>query len=161
MTRFQGSSFAEINAPAAACFQVVCDTARTPDWQRAIAAVEVLEHRGDGRASLVRTRIDAVVAKVEVNLRFTYQDGRALHMERESGDLRHLTATWAFQELPGGRTRASFQTEFDPGRLLSLLANGPVVATLQSLLAQQPPEGLRHAIEDHTKPSGDRHPSPA
>ena len=147
MSRFGGTSSAQITAPAAVCFQWVCDTPRTPDWHQAIAAVEVLERDGDGRTSLVRTSIDAMVTQVKLNLRCTYEQDRALHMRRESGDLRHLTATWSFEDLGDGRTHASFQTEFDPGRILSLLARGPVLARLETLLAKQAPEGLKRAVE--------------
>ena len=147
MSRFGGASSAEIAAPAAVCFEVVCDTARTPDWHQAIAAVEILELDGDGRASLVKATVDAILAQVELNLRFTYEQERALHMRRESGDLKDLTATWIFEDLGDGRTHASFQTEFDPGRVLSLLAKGPLFGRLESLLAKQPPEGLRQAVE--------------
>jgi ribosome-associated toxin RatA of RatAB toxin-antitoxin module len=131
----------------AVCFQWVCDTPRTPDWQEAIAAVEVLERDGDGRTSLVAASIDAMVTHVELNLRLTYEQDRTLHMERESGDLKHLTVTWVFQDLGDGRTHASFQTEFDPGRVLSLLAKGPLFTRLEALLTKQPPEGLRQALE--------------
>jgi len=147
MSRFGGASSAEVAASPAACFQLVCDTARTPDWQQAVAAVEVLERDRDGRTSLVRTSIDALVARVHVDLRITYEHDRALHMERESGDLRHLVVNWTFQELPAGRTRAHFDIDFDPGRVLSLLAKGPVVARLEALLAGQPPVGLKRAVE--------------
>ena len=147
MSRFGGASSAEIRAPAAVCFQVVCDTPSTPDWHQVIAAVEILERDGEGRTSLVRTRIDALVAQVELNLRCTYEPDRTLHMRRESGDLRHLTATWTFEELGDARTQASFQTEFDPGRILSLMAKGPILGRLETLLAHQPPEGLRQAVE--------------
>jgi ribosome-associated toxin RatA of RatAB toxin-antitoxin module len=147
LSRFGGSSSAEIAAPAAACFQWVCDTPRTPDWHEAIAAVEVLERDGDGRTSLVAASINAMVAQVKLNLRLTYEEDRTLHMERESGDLKHLTVTWSFEDLGDGRTRASFQTEFDPGRILSLLAKGPIFARLETLLTKQPPEGLKQAVE--------------
>ena len=147
MSRFGGASSAEIAAPAAVCFQWVCDTPRTPDWHQAIVAVEVLERDGDGRTSLVKARIDAMVTQVELNLRLSYQEQRVLHMRRESGDLRHLTATWTFEDLGDGRTHASFQTEFDPGRVLSLLAKGPVLSRLEALLAKQPPQGLKQAVE--------------
>jgi hypothetical protein len=68
-------------------------------------------------------------------------------MQRESGDLRHLVVSWTFQELPAGRTQADFRIDVDPGRLLSVLAKGPVVARLEALLAEQPPEGLKRAVE--------------
>jgi len=131
----------------AACFELVCDTLRTPEWHRAVTATLILERDDEGRTSLVRTSIDAIVTQVAVDLRLTYDGQRALHMERESGDLRDLTVTWMFEDLGDGRTRAVFQTEFDPGRLLSLLATGPVVRRLEAHLAEQPPEGLRRAVE--------------
>jgi hypothetical protein len=73
MTRFGGAHSAEVAASPRACFQLVCDTPRTPDWQQAVAAVEVLERDGDGRASLVRTSIDALVDRVRVDLRISYE----------------------------------------------------------------------------------------
>lgn len=146
MSRFGGASSAEIAAPVAACFELVCDTLRTPEWHRAVTATVILERDGEGRTSLVRTSIDAIVTHVAVDLRLTYGPC-ALHMERESGDLRDLTATWMFEDLGDGRTRAMFQTEFDPGRFLSLLATGPVVRRLEAHLAEQPPNGLKRAVE--------------
>jgi len=80
-------------------------------------------------------------------LRLTYEEDRALHMGRESGDLKRLTVTWVFEDLGDGRTHASFQTEFDPGPVLSLLAKGPLFARLETLLTKQPPEGLKQAVE--------------
>ncbi len=147
MSDFGGESSVEIAAPAAVCFELVCDTPRTPDWHQAIAAVEVLERDGDGRTSLVRARIDALVTRVQVDLRLSYEEHRTVHMRRESGDLSDLTVTWTFEDLGDGRTQAGFQTQFDPGRMLSLLAKGPVVARLDALLAKQPPEGLKRAVE--------------
>lgn len=147
MSRFGGQSSAQVAAPAAACFQLVCDTPRTPEWQQAIAAVEVLESDRDGRASLVRARIDALIARVELDLRLTYEQERSLHMRRVSGDLRDLTAIWTFEDLGERGTLACFEIDFDPGRALSLLARGPVEARLRSLLAEQPPEGLRRLLE--------------
>jgi ribosome-associated toxin RatA of RatAB toxin-antitoxin module len=147
VSRFSGASCAEIAASASACFELVCDTPRTPQWHQAIAAVQVLERDADGRTSLVRASIDALVAKVDVDLRLSYEEPHAVHMRRESGELRDLTVTWTFQELGPGLTRAAFETEFDPGRVLSLFARGPVVAQLNARLAEQPPAGLKGALE--------------
>lgn len=147
MSDFGGASSVEIAAPADACFAMVCDTERTPDWHKAVSAVEVLERSDEGRSSLVRTSIDALVARVTVDLRFTYEFPHRIHMERESGDLKKVTVDWIFEDLGDGRTNASFATEFDPGRVLSLLAKGPIVGRLETLLAVQPPEGLKEALE--------------
>ncbi len=148
MSGFGGSSSVEIQAPPAACFQTVADTLRTPEWHKAIEAVQILQRDPDGRTSLVAATIDAQVVRVLVNLRISYEPDRVVHMQRESGDLKDLIAVWTFEELEGGRTRARFQTEFDPGRGLSLLARGPVLARLQTLLAHQPADGLKRTVED-------------
>ena len=153
MSRFSGSSCVDVAAPAAVCFELVCDTPRTPQWHQAITAVEVLDRDSDGRTSLVRANIDALVAGVELVLRMSYEEPRTVHMSRESGDLRDLTVTWTFEDLGGGLTRAGFQTEFDPGRILSMLARGPVVAQLRARLAEQPPAGLKRAIEGDRSPA--------
>ncbi|MHB8233473.1 MAG: type II toxin-antitoxin system RatA family toxin [Solirubrobacteraceae bacterium] len=147
MSRFGGSSSAIIDAPAGACFALVCDTPRTPEWHEAIKGVEVLERDGNGRTSLVSTSIDALVTRVHVMLRLTYDEGRTVSMRRESGDLRDLTACWTFEDLGEGQSRVMFETEFDPGRVLSAFARGPVYNRLQALLAEQPPAGLKRALE--------------
>lgn len=147
MSRFGGSHAVEIAAAPAACFELVCDTPRIPEWHRAVRSVEVLERDRNGRTALVRTGIDALVARVEVDLRVLYEDERSVRMHREAGDLRELAVTWTFERLPAGSTLASFTAEFDPGPVLSLLARGPVVAKLEALLAEQPPHGLKRALE--------------
>lgn len=147
MTRFEGFSTAEIAAPPSDCFALVCDCARTPEWHKVVRAVEVLERSADGRALLVNTRLDAVVAQVQTRLQFTYEDEHALHMRHAGGDLKDLSVRWTFEDVGGGSTLARFETEFDPGRVLSLLARGPVVERLQELLALQPPKGLKQALE--------------
>ncbi len=107
----------------------------------------MLERDAEQRSSLVRARINALLAKVEVDVRLNYEEPRVVHMSRESAELRELTATWTFEDLGDGRTRAAFETEFDPGRVLSMFARGPVVARLRKLLAEQPPGGLKEALE--------------
>jgi ribosome-associated toxin RatA of RatAB toxin-antitoxin module len=146
VTEFGGACSVEIDASPTSCFAVVCDTERTPEWHEVVADAEILERDSRGRASLVRTTLDARIARVHVNLRFSYHEPHRIHIERESGDLRTMTATWLFEALGDGRTLASYETVFDPGRALSLLARGPVVARLEELVAQQPPHGLKQAL---------------
>ena len=49
--------------------------------------------------------------------------------------------------LDGGRTLATYSLAFDPGRVLSMLARGPVVDRVRKHLAKRPPEGLKRAAE--------------
>ena len=147
MATFSGSSAVEIDAPPQACFDLVCDATRTPDWQQAVTSAEVLERDCDGRASLVRTRIDAIVDRIELDLRFSYAWPHRIEIERESGELKRLTASWTFEDVGAGRTRATYATQLDPGRVASLLARGPIVAKLRELITQQPPRGLKAMLE--------------
>lgn len=147
MSRFGGSSSVRVAASASSCFELVCDAPRTPEWHEAITTVTVLERGEEGRPSLVRARIAAIVVCVEVDLRVTYWQYRAVCMRRESGDLRELTAAWTFRPVDSKTTHASFRAEFDPGPKLSLLARGPIITRLTALLAEQPPSGLKRALE--------------
>jgi ribosome-associated toxin RatA of RatAB toxin-antitoxin module len=147
LTRFSGQSSVEVAASPEACFDLVCDTPRTPTWHEAIRAVEILERDADGRTSLVRAHVDALVATVALDLRLSYQQPGLVRMLREGGDLRDFTATWTFDQSEHGQTRAGFEMQLDPGRGLSLLARGPLVARLRTLLAEQPPLGLKRAVE--------------
>ncbi len=136
----------EIDAPPTSCFAVVCDTERTPEWHEVVTDAEILERDRQGRASLVRTTLDAKIARVRVDLRFRYREPSEIRIERESGDLRSMTSTWRFEELGDNRTLARYETVFDPGRALSMLARGPIVTRLEELVAQQPPHGLKQAM---------------
>ncbi len=141
----------EIDASPLSCFAVVCDTERTPEWHEVVAAAEILERDSRGRASLVRTTLDALIARVRVDLRFTYEEPHAIRIERESGDLRTMTACWIFEELGDGRTLAHYETFFDPGRMLSMLAKGPIAGRIEDLVTQQPPRGLKQAMSRATR----------
>lgn len=147
MASFGGSAAIEIDASPRECFELVCDAARASDWQQAVTAAQVLERGADGRAALVRTGIDAIVDRIEVDLRFEYEPYERIRISREAGELRSATATWTFEALAGGRTLATYTTEIDPGRVASMLARGPIVARLERLLVAQPPQGLRRALE--------------
>ncbi len=146
MTEFGGAAAVEIDAPPLSCFAVVCDTERTPEWHEVVAVAEILERDAAGRASLVRATLDAMIARVRVDLRFTYREPLQIRIEREAGDLRSMSATWIFEEIGDGRTLARYETAFDPGRALSMLARGPIVGRIEELIAQQPPRGLKQAM---------------
>lgn len=150
VTRFEAASSAEVAAPAVACFELVCDTVRTPEWQRAVAATSILERDAKGRTSLVRTSIDAIVTQIVVDLRLSYDAPRSVHMQRESGDLRDLTVIWTFEDLIYQRARAAFSIAFDPGRMLSLLATGPVVPSSSPTSPPNPPKGLGEPSKPRT-----------
>jgi hypothetical protein len=144
---FGGSSSVEIDAPMERCYEVAADIEGAPGWQGSMKSAEILERDDEGRASLVEAKIEALVASVTVQLRFSYDPPNGLRCVREGGDLKSLWVEWSFEDLGGGRTLATYEQEFDPGRMLSMLAKGPVVGKVRRHLSDRPPRGLKQEVE--------------
>lgn len=147
MPKLSGSSSADIDAPMQRCYALVTDPDATAQWQASVKRTEVLERDGQGRATLVRTHIDAIVRELSVDLRFSFAEPNELRWKREGGDLSDVQGAWRFDDLGDGRTHATYTLELDPGRMLGMLARGPVGDQLQKHLTRQPPEGLKQAAE--------------
>lgn len=150
MTEFGGSYDMEIEAPVERCFSIAADIERAPEWQGSMKAARALEHHDDGRPSLVETQVDALVGSAKLTLRFSYEQPFGIEWQRESGDLKWLRGSWLFEEIGDGLTLATYSLEFDPGRVLSMLARGPVVDKVRDHLGARPPEGLKRVAENGT-----------
>ena len=150
MADLEGSHSLEIEAPIERVYEIAADIERAPEWQGAMQEVEILERDGEGRPSLVRTRIDSQVAKHEMDLRFTYDEPSGLRWSREAGDLKSLDGSWTFEDLGEGRTRATYALEIGVGRKLAMLVKtvrGPARTRVEHLLAHRPVEGLKERAE--------------
>jgi uncharacterized protein YndB with AHSA1/START domain len=147
VAKLSGSSSADIDAPIQRCYALVTDPDATAQWQASVKRTEVLERDEQERATLVRTHIDAIVRELSVDLRFSFAEPNELGWKREGGDLSDVQGTWRFDDLGDGRTRATYTLELDPGRMLGMLARGPVGDQLRKHLTRQPPEGLKQAAE--------------
>jgi len=150
MADLEGSESIEIEAPIERVWAIAADVERAPEWHGAMRTAEALERDEHGRPTLVETRQDAIVAKVTLFLRFSYEDRVAIDWERERGDLKSLVGGWRFQELGSGLTRATYSLEIGLNRALSLLrkgVRGPAEAKVREHLARRPVEGLKRAAE--------------
>lgn len=151
MADLSGSESLEINAPIEHCFAIAADVERAPEWQGSMKSAEAIEHDPDGRPLLVETHIDALVARVRLQLRFDYAEPTGMTWTRESGDLKSLEGAWVFEELGSGLTRATYSLEIGLNRALSILrrgVRGPAEAKVRQLLARRPLEGLKQVAED-------------
>lgn len=151
MGQLGGSHTVEIEAPLDLCFEIAADIDRAPEWQGTMQSVDVHARDGEGRATDVTTMADAKVKVIRTRLRFAY-DGAPTGMtwEQAKGDLKWMTGSWAFEDLGGGRTRATYKMEGDPGRVLGMLIRGPVEDKLRHLLTVVPAEGLKREAESRT-----------
>jgi uncharacterized membrane protein len=142
-----GDRSVEIDAPIERCFDIAADLDGAPKWQGSLKAVEVLSRDGDGRAEVVETESDAKVKTVKTRLRFSYGKPIRIDWVQEKGDVKSLHGWWAFEDLGGGRTRATYALEVDPGRMLGLLLRGPVEGQVMNFLLGGAAEGLKGEAE--------------
>jgi uncharacterized membrane protein len=147
MATIKGERSVEIEAPIDRCYEIAADIERAPDWQGSLEEVEVLERDAERRPALVETESDAKVKRVRSVLRFCYEPPAAIRWVQEKGETKSLTGSWSFEDLGGGRTRATYALEADPGRVLGLLLRGPAEAKVRDFLVGNAADGLKRRAE--------------
>jgi uncharacterized membrane protein len=143
----KGDRTVEIDAPIDRCFAIAADIEGSPKWQGSLKEVDVLSKHADGRAELVETASDAKVKTVRTRLRFSYTEPTRIEWVQEKGELKSLRGWWDFEDLGGGRTRATYALEADPGRMLGMLLRGPVEGTVRDFLLGGAADGLKREAE--------------
>jgi uncharacterized membrane protein len=147
MGTIKGDRSVEIEAPIERCYEIAADIENAPDWQGSLKDVEVLERDGERRPLIVETESDAKVKSVRARLRFTYDPPTGIRWVQEKGDTKALTGSWRFEDLGGGRTRATYALEADPGRMLGMLLRGPAEAKVRDFLVGNAADGLKEKAE--------------
>ena len=143
----KGDRSVEIEAPIERCYEIAADVENATEWQGSLKDVEVLERDGERRPLLVETESDAKVKSVRAVLRFSYDPPTRITWVQEKGDTKSLTGSWAFDDLGGGRTRATYALEADPGRMLGMLLRGPAESRVRDFLLGNAAEGLKQRAE--------------
>jgi uncharacterized membrane protein len=147
MGTIKGDRTVEIDAPIERCYEIAADIENSPEWQGSLKDVEVLERDGERRAVLVETESDAKVKSVRALLRFSYEPPTAIRWVQEKGDTKSLHGSWSFEDVGGGRTRATYALEADPGRMLGMLLRGPAEAKVRDFLVGNAADGLKQKAE--------------
>jgi uncharacterized membrane protein len=143
----KGDRSVEIDAPIERCYEIAADIGNAPDWQGSLKDVEILERDGERRALLVETESDAKVKTVRALLRFSYDPPTGIRWVQEKGDTKSLIGSWSFEDLGGGRTRATYALEADPGRMLGMLLRGPAEGKVRDFLVGNAADGLKEKAE--------------
>jgi ribosome-associated toxin RatA of RatAB toxin-antitoxin module len=146
MATLTGSASAEIDAPLERCYELAADVDNIADWQQGVVRVEVLERDGQGRVAVAEIHNDAKVRTVKTRVRFDYDEPSGLSWRQEKGDLKSLEGSWAFSQS-GGRTVATYNLALDPGRVLGMLARGPVIDRVRELMVEARPQQLKDRAE--------------
>jgi uncharacterized protein YndB with AHSA1/START domain len=147
MAHMGGSASAEIDAPVDEVWAVVEDVLAAPEWQGGLVAMSALERDADGRPTLVETENDIKVRHVKTQVRFRYEPPKRLSWRQEKGDLKSVEGSWTLEDLGGGRTRATYTVDSDPGRVLGMLIRGPVEAAVRGMLVNARPGELKARVE--------------
>jgi uncharacterized membrane protein len=142
-----GDRTVEIDAPIQRCFDIAADIEHSPKWQGSLKDVEVLSKDADGRAEVVETESDAKVKTVKARLRFSYSEPKRIEWVQEKGEVKSLRGWWDLEDLGGGRTRATYALEVDPGRMLGMLLRGPIEGTVRDFLLGGAADGLKGEAE--------------
>lgn len=147
MANLGGSASAEIDAPLEQVWAVVEDVLSAPDWQGGLDAMSALESDEQGRPTLVETENDIKVRKIKAHVRFSYEGPLRLSWSQEKGDMKSVEGSWELEDLGAGRTRATYNLDADPGRLLGMVIRGPVEAATRAIFVNGRPGELKRRVE--------------
>jgi len=147
VSKLNGSSTAEVNAPIDAVWAVVADVETAPQWQGGLDGLSALERDDQGRATLCETVSDIKVRKVKSIVRFTYDGPTLLSWSQEKGELNSVDGRWELEDLGDGRTRATYAIDVDLGRMLGMVVRGPVEGVIRSMLVGARAGELKRKVE--------------
>jgi carbon monoxide dehydrogenase subunit G len=147
MSQFGGDGTIEIEASRDRCFEVAADAELYPDWHPVIKSVGVVDRDPEGRAATARLVVDASVSVVTVEVAFSYTPPGCVECQRQSGDLNEMWTRFELAELGAERTRLDYSTGLDPGRMLSMMARGPVLYKVRHKLVDDAMSGFKSAAE--------------
>jgi carbon monoxide dehydrogenase subunit G len=146
MGNLGGSASIEIDAPIDRVWEQVEDVLAAPEWQGGVDRVTALESDSEGRATLVESESDIKVRRVKALVRFAYEPPTRLSWTQEKGDMKAVEGAWELEDLGGGRTRATYRLDADPGRVLGLVIRGPVEAATRALFVNGRPGELKRRV---------------
>jgi carbon monoxide dehydrogenase subunit G len=147
MAHMGGTASAEIDAPLDEVWAIVEDVITAPDWQGGLDGMTALEHDAEGRPTLVETENDIKVRKIKAKVRFAYDGPTKLSWKQEKGDLKSVEGAWTLEDLGGGRTRATYTLDADPGRVLGMVIRGPVESAVRAMMVNARPGELKTRAE--------------
>lgn len=146
MANITGSASVEIDAPLEQVWEVVEDVLTAPEWQGGLDGMSAIDRDDEGRPTLVETENDLRVRKVKARVRFEYAGPERLSWKQEKGDLKSVEGSWLLEDLGKGRTKATYELDVDPGRVLGLLIRGPAEGAIRALFVNGRPGELQRRM---------------
>jgi len=131
-----GTCTIDIDAPVAACWSVLEDVPRWPEWTSSFESITVIDRDEQGRAVVCDAVSDAKTRKVRVRVQLGYEPPQKLSMTMLDGDLDSMSATWELRNVDGSRTSATYTVAIDLGPVGALL-RGPLKGMAVRFLAKR------------------------
>jgi ribosome-associated toxin RatA of RatAB toxin-antitoxin module len=142
----RGETTIDVDASPEACFGLVAQLDRYPEWQTQVRCATIIERDGDGRPLVVETTSDARVREITYRLRYAYDEPRGMSWTYVDGDVKDLNGEYRFEPIDGG-TRVTFRLEVDPGRRLGLLLRGPLADKVRDYVLGTTLDELKSEVE--------------
>lgn len=146
MSGLGGTASGEIDAPIEEVWAAVTDVATIAAWQEGIVSCTPVDT--DAAGDVVRAKLvaDAKVKELHVVARFERTAPTRISWAVESGDVRKLDGSWTLEDLGDGRTRATYETEVDPGRMLRMMVRGALEDKIREKLVDRRPGELAERV---------------
>jgi ribosome-associated toxin RatA of RatAB toxin-antitoxin module len=142
-----GEGSIEVDATPEACYALVLQLERYPEWQSQVRSAEVLERDEEGRPLVVETVSDARVKDIRYRLRYQHDPPHRMSWTYIDGDVKDVTGFYLFEALPSGPTKATYNLAVDPGRRLGLLLRGPIANQVRRYILETTLEELKATVE--------------
>jgi ribosome-associated toxin RatA of RatAB toxin-antitoxin module len=137
-----------IHARAAACVAALTNFERYPEWQALLTAATVLERDGHGRGIRVAMRAQVGEREIQFTTSYRYPTPNRIVFDQDDGELEAVHGSWAFRSLGGGRTRATYVVEVQPGWRLNLLLRSPLYEQIREAVLDHVMSELRERVEN-------------
>jgi coenzyme Q-binding protein COQ10 len=142
MPVYESTQTVAVAASPEACFDVLTDYERMPEWQSRVCECRVLSRGEDGLAEVVEYAIDVRLRTVRYRLRQCYDRPAWIGSEYLGGDFRCFEGDYRFSETGAG-TEVRFHLRIDPG----LRVPGPVARMLNQAVMGRALQDLRRRVE--------------
>jgi ribosome-associated toxin RatA of RatAB toxin-antitoxin module len=149
MTTEHATEFLTVAAPPSACFGIVMDFDRYPDWAHDIKDAQVLARDDRGRGTTVAFRAAAMGRSASYVLEYSYPDEVTVAWKLIEGDImRSLDGHYVFAESSEGGTDITYELSVElvvpiPG-FVKRRAEGKIMGTAL--------RELKHRVESLTAP---------
>ena len=142
MGEYSQSYSTDIAASAEACFEVLIDFERYPQWSSPIQVCQVLDRYPDGLPRRVEFQMNMTIKTLRYVLEYEYDRPRGARWHLVEGDVAGVEGDYRFEES-GGKTRATCNQAIDVG----FWVPGFLRSTFEAKALHDSVEEFRTAVE--------------